>query len=108
MEGTMGIDNTDRTLASNRLVFEVRRDMAAYRRFRENFELVMEEYGLTEEEKEAWRALDLKKLGDLGVHPYFLPQISRLFHGGGYNHNRSEACKAYAASVLAVPAGDQK
>ena len=36
----------------------------------------------------------------MGVHPYFLPQISRLFKGGGYNHNDSEAAQLYADRML--------
>ena len=39
------------------------------------------------------------RLGELGVHPYFLPQISRLFKGGGYNHNDSEAARLYAEKM---------
>ncbi len=34
----MGIADTDRTLPSNRMVFDVRRDMALYQRFRRNLE----------------------------------------------------------------------
>ena len=46
------------------------------------------------------RVLCKSALGRLGVHPYFLPQIARLFRGGAYNHNRSAAAKLYAATVL--------
>ena len=96
----MGIYDTDRTLPSNRMVFDVRRDMALYRRFRQNLEPVMEEYRLGEEEKAAWREQDIRRLGELGVHPYFLPQITRLFHGGGYNFNDSEAARMYARNMI--------
>lgn len=95
----MSIFNTDRTLASNRMIFEVRRDIAKVRRFRQDLEGCMEDYGLTEAERVAWRALDIRALGALGVHPYFLPQISRLIEGGGYNHNASPAAKLYAAKM---------
>jgi hypothetical protein len=95
----MSIYDTDRTLASNRLIFEIRRDMAKYRRFRQDLEACMAEYGLTEVERTAWRAVDIRKLAELGVHPYFLPQISRLFEGGGYNHNTSPAAQLYAAKM---------
>ena len=96
----MGIADTDRTLPCNRMVFDVRRDMALYQRFRQNLEPVMEQYGLDEEEREAFRAQDLKKLGELGVHPYFLPQISRLFHSSVENYNDSEAAKLYAKHMI--------
>lgn len=95
----MSIYDTDRTLASNRMIFEIRRDMAKVRRFHADLEGCMAAYGLSEVERQAWRALDIRKLGELGVHPYFLPQISRLFEGGGYNHNASAAAKLYAAKM---------
>lgn len=96
----MGIANTDKSLASNRMVFELRRDAAALERFRADFEGTMAAYGLCEAEKTAWRARDIGTLGRLGVHPYFLPQIARLFRGGAYNHNRSAAAQLYAATVI--------
>lgn len=96
----MGIMQTDRTLPSNRLIFEVRRDAAKHRRLLEDLEGMMREYGLSEEEKGAWRAIDIKRLGELGVHPYFLPQVTRLFKGTGYNHNESAAAQFYAEKML--------
>ncbi len=96
----MGIADTDRTLPSNRMVFEIRRDMALYQRFRQNLEPVMEAYGLGADEREAFRARDLKKLAELGVHPYFLPQISRLFHSSLDNYNDSEAARLYAEHMI--------
>ena len=101
----MGIADVDRTLASNRMIFEVRRDMKLVQRFRENLAALMEEYGLTEEEKQAWRAIDIKRLGELGVHPYFLPQVSRLFQGTAHNDNRSPAARLYAQKMLAAKDG---
>ena len=64
------------------------------------YEDLMEEYGLSEDERLAFRNIDLKRLGELGVHPYFLPQVSRLFHGGAYNHNNSPSAQAYGKSVV--------
>ena len=95
----MGIRDADRTLPSNRMVFEVRRDAAKYSNFGANLEALMRQYGLSEEEKVAWISVDIKRLSELGVHPYFLPQISRLFKGAGYNHNQSEAAQLYAAKM---------
>ena len=92
----MSIFDTDRTLASNRMIFEIRRDLAKVQRFRQDLEGCMEDYGLSEPERAAWRALDIKRLGALGVHPYFLPQISRLIEGGADNHNTSPAARLYA------------
>jgi hypothetical protein len=103
----MSISDADRTLPSNRMIFEIRRDLAKCRRFEDDLEAVMTEYGLGEPEKAAWRALDITRLGALGVHPYFLPQVSRLVAGGAYNHNESDAAQLYAMKMhLAPAAGD--
>jgi Aromatic-ring-opening dioxygenase LigAB, LigA subunit len=96
----MAIADTDRTLPSNRMVFEVRRDMSLVRRFQQNVEPFLEQYGLSAEEKQAWRDEDLRKLGELGVHPYFIPQVTRLFHGNGYNFNSSDAAKVYIDQLV--------
>lgn len=96
----MAIADTDRTLRSNRMVFEVRRDIGLVQRFRQNIEPFLEQYGLTDEEKVAWRNEDLRSLGELGVHPYFLPQVTRLIHGNNYNFNSSEAAKMYVKNIV--------
>ena len=75
-------------------------DPALFTDFAGNFENIMESYDLTEDERQAFRDLDIRRLGELGVHPYFLPQVSRLFHGGAYNHNRSPSAQAYGKSVV--------
>ena len=96
----MSILNTDKTLPANKLVFEVRRDAAQRERFRTDLDGMMRDYGLSAEEQKALREIDLKKLAELGMHPYFLPQVSRLFRGGGYNHNESAAAQLYAEKML--------
>lgn len=95
----MGIQNVDRTLPSNQMVFDLRRDADKYRLFQADIERVMQDYGLTDEERVAWRSMDIARLAEMGVHPYFLPQISRLFKGGGYNHNDSDAARLYAEKM---------
>jgi len=97
----MGIQNTDRTLPTNRMIFDVRRDMALYNRFRQNPDPVMDQYKLSPAEKAAVKALDLATLSEMGVHPYFLPQLTRLFHGSADNHNASAALEAYYRSIVA-------
>ena len=96
----MGIMNTDRTLPANRLIFEVRRDAALRARFLNDLDGLMRDYGLSGVEQRALRDINLQALSDLGVHPYFLPQVARLFKGAGYNHNDSEAAQLYAAKML--------
>ncbi|MBI3707813.1 MAG: hypothetical protein HY246_09065 [Proteobacteria bacterium] len=95
----MGIRDFDRTLASNRMIFEVRRDAGKLQRFHADLEATMAAYGLTDVEKAAWRNVDIHRLGELGVHPYFLPQVSRLIEGAAYNHNKSAAARLYAAKM---------
>ncbi len=96
----MGIMQTDKTLPCNRLIFEVRRDAGLRERFLADLDGLMREYGLSDEECRALRAADLERLGELGVHPYFLPQIARLFRGASYNHNESAAAQLYAQKML--------
>ena len=97
----MGIMDTDRTLPTNRLIFEVRRDRKLLERFANDLDGLMADYGLSDVEKKALRDIDLRTLADLGLHPYFLPQVSRLFKGTGYNHNDSAAALLYASKMLA-------
>ena len=96
----MGIADVNPKLASNRLVFEIRRSRDLMAAFHEDMEKVLADYGLTEEEKTAWRETNIRALGALGVHPYFLPQISRMFRGAAYNHNDSEAAQLYAKTMV--------
>ena len=96
----MGISDTKRELAANKMIYDVRRKPVLFNNFSKQLDQIMEDYGLTDEERKAFRNLDLKRLGELGVHPYFLPQVSRLFHGGTHNHNNSAAARAYGKIVI--------
>lgn len=96
----MGIRDINRLLKSNRLLFDVRRDRALRDRFLSDMEAVMQEYGLTEEEKVVWRNRDIRRLAEMGVHPYMIPQFSRLFYGSAYNWNESEAAKQYKQAIV--------
>lgn len=88
----------DPDLPSNRMIFEIRRDNAVWPHFRERLEELMTRYGLGEAEKDAFRQVDVRRLGELGVHPYFLPQVTRLFHGAAGNTTTSAAALAYRKS----------
>lgn len=92
----------DPDLPSNRMIFAIRRDNAVWPHFKERIEELMEQYGLGEAEKDAFRRVDVRRLGELGVHPYFLPQVTRLFHGAAGNTTKSAAAEAYRKSF-----GDQ-
>ncbi|NYE21730.1 hypothetical protein [Pigmentiphaga litoralis] len=95
----MGIQDTDKTLPSNRMVFELRRDLSRFQAFQQDMEACMTQYGLTDAEKEAWRNIDIEALARMGMHPYFLPQVARLFRGGSRNHNDSDAARLYAEKM---------
>lgn len=96
----MSISDVVRTLPANKMVFDVRRDMKLVARFRADLEGLMADYRLSEPEKDAFRAQDLKRMAELGVHPYFLTQITRLFHGSARNHQGSAAAQAYIKSLV--------
>lgn len=85
-------------LPSNRMIFEVRRDNTVWPYFHERLEALMTQYGLSEEEKDAFREVDVRRLGELGVHQYFLPQVTRLIHGSAGNHSKSPAANAFRKS----------
>lgn len=88
----------DPDLPSNQMIFDVRRDNDVWPHFVERLEQLMEDYGLSDAEREALRDVDVRRLSELGVHPYFLPQVTRLFHGSAANHSKSDAAQAYRRS----------
>jgi hypothetical protein len=96
----MGIRDVNRLLPSNRLLFELRRDKRLLDRFQTDMEGMMTEYRLSEEEKQVWRDRDIKRLSEMGVHPYMVPQFSRLFYGSAYNSNDSVAAQQYRAALI--------
>src|SRR5207245_1764373 len=53
------------------------------------------EFGLSQAEYEAVRDKDPRRMMDLGVHQYYVPQILRLFFGAAHNSNASAALECY-------------
>ena len=96
--GSAQANDFDPDLPSNRMIFAIRRDDDVWPHFKERLEELMASYGLGEAEKDAFRRVDVRRLGELGVHPYFLPQVTRLFHGAAGNTTRSAAALAYRQS----------
>jgi protocatechuate 4,5-dioxygenase alpha chain len=96
----MSISDVVRTLPANKMIFDVRRDMKLVARWKTDLERLMAEYGLSEAEKEAFRNEDLKRMADLGVHPYFLTQVTRLYHGSSRNTQASAAAQAYIKALV--------
>jgi len=75
------MEKFDKTLATHRMVFEVRKNWALRARWKNDFEALANEYGLPEEEKKAIRECNLPRLHELGVHPFYFNPIIRLTYG---------------------------
>jgi Aromatic-ring-opening dioxygenase LigAB, LigA subunit len=89
------VERCDKTLALNEMIFYVRRDARLRERWKTDLEALAREFGLSRAEYEALRDQDLRRLNDMGVHQYYLPQILRLFHGASANSNSHPALEAY-------------
>ena len=89
------VDKVDRTLALNEMMFAVRRDATLRRRFVEDLDALAREFGLSPAEVEALRDRDVRRLSDLGVHQYCIPQILRLIFGTTAASNAHPALEAY-------------
>jgi protocatechuate 4,5-dioxygenase alpha chain len=87
-------------LPSNKLVYAIRANRELYEDFPAKLDAAAAEYGLSDEETACWRNVDVKRLGELGVHPYFLPQITRIMHGSAKNDSKSAAAQAYKRSMI--------
>ena len=89
------VDRCDPTLPLNEMIFYVRRDAALRARWLTDLEGLAREFGLSREEYAALRDRDVRRLHELGVHQYYVPQILRLFYGAAANANSHPALEAY-------------
>jgi protocatechuate 4,5-dioxygenase alpha chain len=89
------VDKVDRTLALNEMIYHVRRDATLRRRFVDDLDGLAREFGLSAAEIEALRDRDVRRLSDLGVHQYYIPQILRLIYGTAGASNAHPAMEAY-------------
>ena len=89
------VDRCDKTLPLNEMMFHVRRDASLRARWLSDLEGIAREFRLSPEEYEALRDKDVRRLHDLGVHQYYVPQILRLFYGASANANSHPALEAY-------------
>jgi protocatechuate 4,5-dioxygenase alpha chain len=90
------VERCDKTLPTNEMMFALRRDPALRRELVDDLDAVARRFGLSAEEVEAIRARDPRRLMDLGVHQYYVPQLLRVFFGAAYNSNASAALDCYA------------
>lgn len=89
------VERCDKTLPLNEMMFHVRHDAALRARWLTDLEGIARQFGLSREEYEALRDMDVRRLHDIGVHQYYVPQILRLFHGASANANSHPALEAY-------------
>lgn len=89
------VERCDKTLPLNEMIFHVRKDAVLRARWLSDLEGLAREFGLSREEYEAVRDIDVRRLHDLGVHQYYVPQILRLFYGASANANSHPALEAY-------------
>ena len=98
------VERCDKTLPLNEMMFHVRRDSRLRERWTSDFEALAREFGLSRDEMDAVQAKDPKRLMDLGVHQYYVPQILRLFFGAAQNSNASAALECYRRAFPAETA----
>jgi len=89
------VERCDKTLPVNEMIFYVRRDAALRERWNRDLEGLARDFGLSREEYEALRDRDVRRLNEMGVHQYYIPQILRLFYGASANSNSHPALEAY-------------
>jgi hypothetical protein len=89
------VERCDKTLPTNAMMYAVRKDAGLRARWLGDLEGLAREFGLSRAEYEAIRDKDPRRLMDLGVHQYYVPQILRLFFGAAQNSNASETLECY-------------
>ena len=89
------VEKVDRTLPLNQMIFYVRRDAELRRRWREDFDALAREFGLSADEVAAVKSADVRRLNDMGVHQYLVSQILRLSFGAAGASNAHPALEAF-------------
>jgi hypothetical protein len=89
------VERCDKTLPLNEMIFYVRKDARLRERWRTDLAGLCREFGLSREETKALKDRDVRRLNELGVHQYYIPQIMRLFFGTSSNSNTHPALEAY-------------
>jgi protocatechuate 4,5-dioxygenase alpha chain len=102
------VERCDKTLALNEMIFHVRRDARLRARWKTDLEALATEFRLTRPEYEALRDQDVRRLNEMGVHQYYIPQILRLFYGASANSNSHPAFEAYRRAYPAETAAAER
>ena len=98
------VERCDKTLPTNEMMYAVRKDPALRARWTTDLEGLCRDFGLSRAEYEAIRDQDPRRLMDLGVHQYYVPQILRLFFGNAQNTNSSATLECYRRAFPAETA----
>ncbi|SCF03202.1 protocatechuate 4,5-dioxygenase, alpha chain [Micromonospora coriariae] len=96
----MGLEHFNPLLRANDLVQDLKWDDELRARFETSEEEVLSSYPITEDEREAIRGRDFRRLYELGLHPYLLSQLARLIYGTGEKAGTSAAATALIQSLL--------
>jgi protocatechuate 4,5-dioxygenase alpha chain len=96
------VERCDKTLPLNAMMYRVRRDAGLRARWLTDLPGLAREFGLSPAELDALQARDPRRLMDLGVHQYYVPQILRLFFGAAGNSNASAALECYLRAFPAA------
>ena len=102
------VDRCIKTLPLNEMMYHVRRDARLRARWLTDLEGIAREFGLSAEELDALRNKDVRRLHDIGVHQYYVPQILRLFYGAAANSNSHPALEAYKRAYPEEAARSQR
>jgi len=89
------VERCDKTLPLNEMIYYVRKDAGLRARWTSDLSGLAREFGLSDDELAALEAKDVRRLHELGVHQYYVPQILRLFFGAAANSNSHPALEAY-------------
>src|SRR5215470_14464021 len=102
------VERCDKTLPLNEMIFHVRGDADLRARWLTDLEGLAREFGLSRDEYEALRDKDVRRLNEMGVHQYYIPQILRLFYGASANSNAHPALEAYKRAFPAEAAAAER
>lgn len=95
----MSLEYLDTSLVTNDLIQDLKWDRGLRDRFTADLELILTDYALTPAELAALREQDFGALYRLGVHPYLLSQLSRLYRGTEEQAGSSAAATALLKSL---------
>ena len=89
------VERVDKTLATNEMVYYVRKNADLRKRWKSDMESVCREFGLQQKEIDALKEMNPRTLLDLGVHQYLIPHLLRLTYGETGMTNTHPALTAY-------------